>query len=67
MLSSEALVDLYAQLSSDEDATSTQTALATDLRTTFVGNDADRLAMLRQFWEPAITQVSQSDIARLRG
>jgi len=55
VLSSEALVDLYAQLSSDEDATSTQTALATDLRTAFVGRDADRLAMLRQFWEPAIT------------
>lgn len=55
VLSSEALVDLYAQLTTDEDATSTQTALASDLRTAFTGSDADRMAMLRQFWEPAIT------------
>ncbi|MFD1034417.1 hypothetical protein ACFQ15_07115 [Sphingomonas hankookensis] len=55
VVSSEALVDLYAQLGSDEDATSTQTALATDLRTAFTGRDTDRLTMLRQFWEPAIT------------
>ncbi len=55
VFSGEALVDLYAQLLTDEDATSAQTALATDLRTSFTGRDADRLAMLRQFWEPAAT------------
>lgn len=50
VLSSGALVDLYAQLGTDEDATSTQTALSSDLRTAFTGSDADRLAMLKQFW-----------------
>ncbi|MEP9403412.1 hypothetical protein [Sphingomonas sp. VNH70] len=50
VLSSAALVDLYAQLGLDEDATSAQTALSSDLRTAFAGNDADRMAMLRQLW-----------------
>ena len=53
VLSSEALVDLYAQLLTDEDATSAQTALASDIRTAFTASAADRLAMLRQLWEPA--------------
>ncbi len=55
VLSSEALVDLYAQLLTDEDASSSQSALATDLRTAFTGSDDARLAVLRQFWEPAAT------------
>lgn len=55
VLSGAALVDLYAQLLTDEDANSAQTALATDLRTAFAGKDDDRIAMLRQFWEPAAT------------
>jgi hypothetical protein len=53
VLSSEALVDLYAQLATDEDATSTQTALAVDLRSAFTAPDAERMAMLRQFWGDA--------------
>ncbi len=53
VLSSDALVDLYAQLLSDDDATSTQTALASDVRTAFTGNPRDRVAMLRQLWGAA--------------
>lgn len=51
VLSSEALIDLYAQLLTDETATSAQSALATDLRTVFVAPAAaDRLTMLRRLW-----------------
>ncbi len=50
VLSSDALVDLFAQLAIDEDATSSQAALASDLRTAFTGSDADRMATLRQLW-----------------
>lgn len=57
VLSSEALADLYAQLPSDETATSAQSALATDVRAAFSAPAAaDRLAMLRRLWTDPATE-----------
>ena len=59
VLSSAALVDLYAAASTDDDTQSTATATANDLQTAYADRSPDaRLNALRQLWGGAATRPS---------
>ena len=61
VLSSAALVDLYAATADDDDAQSTASATANDLQTAYTDRNADaRMTALRQLWGGAATQSSDA-------
>ena len=66
VLSSAALVDLYGQIDAANDMPGEASAAANDLRSAYVGADADtRLAAMRQLWGTSGKAAGEPSYARL--